>query len=151
MLAEGTAYRCYCSKERLDVLRNEQQLNKQKPRYDGHCRDLKQHPENQPYVIRFRNPSTGEVIVDDKVHGPVVFQNSELDDLFKDVVKIVTQFDRASSSLFQRRMDIGYAKYGRFSHLSFSPYFVSQVLTRNKPHPQFFAGFFMHSILLFVV
>lgn len=81
MLVEGTAYRCYCTRERLDALRTDQSANKQKPRYDGHCRDLKTLPENQPYVIRFRNPSTGEVVVDDKVHGPVVFQNSELDDL----------------------------------------------------------------------
>lgn len=81
MLADGTAYRCYCSKERLETLRAEQMANKIKPRYDGHCRDLKQQPENQPYVIRFRNPLDGEVVIDDKVHGQVVFQNSELDDL----------------------------------------------------------------------
>lgn len=81
MLKDGTAYKCYCSKERLEQLRAEQTANKQKPRYDGQCRDLKQHPENQPYVVRFRNPTSGEVVVDDKVHGPVTFQNSELDDL----------------------------------------------------------------------
>lgn len=81
MLADDTAYRCYCSKERLETLRAEQMANKIKPRYDGHCRELKEQTENQPYVIRFRNPLDGEVVVDDKVHGQVVFQNSELDDL----------------------------------------------------------------------
>lgn len=81
MLADGTAYKCYCRKERLEKLRAEQTANKQKPRYDGLCRDLKQHPEDQSFVVRFRNPTSGEVVVDDKVHGPVTFQNSELDDL----------------------------------------------------------------------
>lgn len=80
-LDEGKAYRCYCSKERLEMLRNEQMANKQKPRYDGHCRDLVNPPVEQPYVIRFRNPQSGEVVVHDQVHGTVVFQNSELDDL----------------------------------------------------------------------
>lgn len=81
MLQEGKAYRCYCSKERLEKLREEQTANKQKPRYDGHCRDLTSHPQGQPFVIRFRNPLSGAVVVDDQVHGQVIFQNTELDDL----------------------------------------------------------------------
>jgi glutamyl-tRNA synthetase len=40
MLEAGTAYRCYCSKERLEKLREEQTINKEKPRYDGRCRHL---------------------------------------------------------------------------------------------------------------
>ncbi len=81
MLVEDKAYRCYCSKERLVDLRNEQLNQHKKPRYDGHCRDRKTHLRDQPYVIRFRNPLQGEVVVDDQVHGRVVFQNAELDDL----------------------------------------------------------------------
>ncbi|ABI56651.1 glutamate--tRNA ligase [Alkalilimnicola ehrlichii MLHE-1] len=82
LLDEGLAYRCYCSKERLDALRQEQMANKQKPRYDGRCRDLTEPPEGagEP-VIRFRNPLDGEVVVEDRVRGRVVFRNSELDDL----------------------------------------------------------------------
>lgn len=82
-LDEGKAYRCYCSKERLETLRNEQIANKQKPKYDGHCRHLSksENSVSGSYVIRFCNPEQGEVIVDDQVHGAVVFQNSELDDL----------------------------------------------------------------------
>jgi glutamyl-tRNA synthetase len=79
-LSEGKAYRCYCSKERLEKLRADQMANKQKPRYDGHCRELS-HSGNDPYVIRFKNPTAGEVIVEDKVLGNVTFQNTELDDL----------------------------------------------------------------------
>jgi glutamyl-tRNA synthetase len=81
LIDEGNAYRCYCSKERLEALRNEQFANKQKPKYDGHCRELTHYPTDQAHVIRFRNPLSGDVIVDDQVHGPVVFKNDELDDL----------------------------------------------------------------------
>lgn len=81
LLKENKAYRCYCSKERLAELRERQLAEKQKPRYDGHCRDRISIPSHQRYVVRFRNPLNGEVRVDDRVHGPVIFQNSELDDL----------------------------------------------------------------------
>ena len=81
LLREEKAYRCVCSKERLASLREEQLAQQKKPRYDGHCRDRKDIPVNQTAVIRFRNPLEGEVIVEDQVHGVVVFQNSELDDL----------------------------------------------------------------------
>src|SRR5258708_2743776 len=54
---------------------------KQKPRYDGRCRDRADAPQGVDPVIRFRNPLDGEVVVDDQIHGRVVFQNSELDDL----------------------------------------------------------------------
>jgi glutamyl-tRNA synthetase len=80
-LAEGKAYRCYCSKERLSDLRTTQLQQHQKPRYDSHCRNHTAQRLEQPYVIRFRNPTEGEVMVDDQVHGRVVFQNAELDDL----------------------------------------------------------------------
>ncbi|MDX1253596.1 MAG: glutamate--tRNA ligase [Gammaproteobacteria bacterium] len=82
LLAEGKAYRCYCSKERLETLRNEQMARKEKPRYDGYCRDLKDAPPPgvRP-VIRFRNPQEGEVLVEDSIRGRVTFSNSELDDL----------------------------------------------------------------------
>ena len=81
LIDEGKAYRCYCSKERLAQLREKQLTQHQKPRYDGYCRDKASILPDQSYVIRFRNPLTGEVLVDDKVHGHVIFQNSELDDL----------------------------------------------------------------------
>lgn len=80
LLAEGHAYRCYCSKERLEKLRTEQQARQEKPRYDGHCRNLRSQ-QTGDYVVRFANPLDGEVIVNDAVHGDVVFQNTELDDL----------------------------------------------------------------------
>ncbi|MEZ5586286.1 MAG: glutamate--tRNA ligase [Sedimenticolaceae bacterium] len=80
LLAAGHAYRCTCSKDRLDVLRAEQMANKQKPRYDGHCRALEVDPD-EPHVVRFRNPQDGDVVIDDLIRGAIVVSNAELDDL----------------------------------------------------------------------
>lgn len=80
MLAAGTAYRCYCSKERLEALRAQQMENKQKPRYDGLCRD-RTTPGEGPYVVRFKNPQEGVVAFNDLVRGELIFANAELDDL----------------------------------------------------------------------
>jgi glutamyl-tRNA synthetase len=80
-LASGLAYRCYCTKEELEELRAAQIARRQKPRYDGRCRDRTQPRPGVEPVVRFRNPLDGEVVVDDLVHGRVVFQNVELDDL----------------------------------------------------------------------
>ena len=83
LLNEGKAYRCYCSKERLERLREEQLLRREKPKYDGRCRDLRSAPADASAspVVRFRNPLDGQVVFDDLVHGHLVFDNRELDDL----------------------------------------------------------------------
>lgn len=80
LLDQGDAYYCYCSKEELDELREQQRANKEKPRYDGRCRHAQPKEGVQP-VIRFKNPTEGSVTVHDVIRGDVVFQNSELDDL----------------------------------------------------------------------
>jgi glutamyl-tRNA synthetase len=80
LLAKGLAYRCDCPKERLDALREEQMARKVKPRYDGHCRNRDVSADG-PHVVRFRNPDTGDVLVDDLIRGRVLFNNAELDDL----------------------------------------------------------------------
>ncbi len=82
LLATGQAYYCYCSKERIDKLRTKQMANKEKPRYDGHCRDIDTilNTGVKP-VIRFKNPQEGEVIIKDLIKGDVIVQNKELDDL----------------------------------------------------------------------
>jgi len=81
LLAEGKAYRCYCTKDELESLRAEQMARKEKPRYDGRWRDRTDSRDGVDPVIRFKNPIDGEVVVDDLVHGRVTFRNSELDDL----------------------------------------------------------------------
>lgn len=80
MLEQGTAYRCYCSKERLEKLRAEQTEKKEKPRYDGFCRNLTTLGSG-PFVVRFKNPLEGVVEFDDLIRGKLSFANAELDDL----------------------------------------------------------------------
>lgn len=80
-LAEGKAYRCYCSREELDELRSAQMERGEKFRYDGRCRERAEPREGTNPVVRFKNPLEGEVTVQDKIRGNVVFQNTELDDL----------------------------------------------------------------------
>ncbi|CCJ76230.1 glutamate--tRNA ligase [Cronobacter muytjensii] len=82
MLAAGTAYKCYCSKERLEALREEQMAKGEKPRYDGRCRHSHEHhADDEPCVVRFANPQDGSVVFDDQIRGPIEFSNLELDDL----------------------------------------------------------------------
>ncbi len=82
LLDEGKAYRCYCTKQELDALRQEQQKNKLKPRYDGRYRDYSGTvPNDIDPVIRFKNPLDGEVIINDLVLGEIRINNTELDDL----------------------------------------------------------------------
>ncbi|WP_442497189.1 glutamate--tRNA ligase [Methylobacter sp. sgz302048] len=81
LLDQGDAYYCYCSKEELEQLRAEQMANKQKPRYNGKCRDSAvPHGEGMP-VVRFKNPTDGVVTIPDLVKGEIVVANKELDDL----------------------------------------------------------------------
>ncbi|MEQ8694096.1 MAG: glutamate--tRNA ligase [Gammaproteobacteria bacterium] len=80
--AADKAYPCYCSRERLEALREQQMAAKQKPKYDGHCRDNPDAAvEGVAPVMRFRTPQDGNVVIDDKVRGDVVISNAELDDL----------------------------------------------------------------------
>ena len=82
LLEKGDAYYCECSKQRLDDLREKQMAARQKPRYDGRCRDLGLEPRtDRPMVVRFRNPDDGVVSFDDHVKGRVSVSNAELDDL----------------------------------------------------------------------
>src|SRR5256885_462665 len=82
LLREGKAYRCYCSKEELDRMREAQRARGEKPRYDGRWRDSKQAPPaGVTPVIRFKNPLDGEVTFQDLVKGSITVSNAELDDL----------------------------------------------------------------------
>ena len=80
LLSLGLAYRCYCSRERLDRIRADQIARREKPRYDGHCRN-RTHPGPEAPAVRFRTPRDGATVVDDLVRGQVTIRNDELDDL----------------------------------------------------------------------
>ena len=81
LLDEGKAYRCCCSKERLETLREAQIAAKEKPRYDGLCRGKHLPAGDTPFVVRFKNPSSGSVSFHDQVYGEIHVDNAELDDL----------------------------------------------------------------------
>ncbi|MFT5740752.1 MAG: glutamyl-tRNA synthetase [Gammaproteobacteria bacterium] len=82
LLDQGDAYYCACSKERIEALREKQMAEKQKPRYDGCCRELNLSADSAPgLVVRFKNPQQGEVSFNDHVKGHIQFENAELDDL----------------------------------------------------------------------
>ncbi|MGE5664231.1 MAG: glutamate--tRNA ligase, partial [Deltaproteobacteria bacterium] len=83
LLSEGKAYRCVCTKEDLDARRKEMEARKEKPRYDGRCRNVPESAKaGKPSVIRFRTPLDGETEVRDLVlKKTIAFRNAELDDL----------------------------------------------------------------------
>jgi glutamyl-tRNA synthetase len=86
MLADGTAYHCYCTPQELDAMREGQRARGVKPRYDGRWRPepgkaLPAVPQGVEPVVRFRNPLDGDVSWHDMVKGTISISNRELDDL----------------------------------------------------------------------
>ncbi|WDR80381.1 glutamate--tRNA ligase [Candidatus Purcelliella pentastirinorum] len=81
MLINKQAYKCYCSKNRLENLKKYQLKNKIKPHYDNLCRYNENKNKKNKYVIRFKNPKFGEVVFKDQIRGKIKIKNKELDDL----------------------------------------------------------------------
>jgi glutamyl-tRNA synthetase len=83
MLAEGKAYRCYCSVEELEEMRKAAMVAGKPIRYDGRWRDRdpKEAPEGVKPVIRIKAPQHGETAVKDEVQGEVRVSNEQLDDM----------------------------------------------------------------------
>ncbi len=85
LLAEDKAFKCYASKELLDEIRAEQEAAKEMPRYDANHPKIKAvneaANENDPCVIRFRNPKSGSVVFEDQIRGRIEIGNDQLDDL----------------------------------------------------------------------
>ncbi len=86
MLAQGTAYHCYCTPQELDEAREAQRARGEKTLYDRRWRPepgktLPPVPEGVKPVVRFRNPVDGDVTWDDLVKGPITINNREIDDL----------------------------------------------------------------------
>ena len=81
LVAEGKAYKCFCTVEEVDAMREAQAAAGEKPRYNGMWRDRTDHPTDKPFVIRFKNPQSGTVVIDDLIKGRIEIANSELDDL----------------------------------------------------------------------
>lgn len=86
LIDNGSAYRCFCTAERLEKVRLLQRARKENPGYDGHCRDLP-HAESEAraaagevHVVRLKMPKDGETVVPDALRGAVAFDNSQIDD-----------------------------------------------------------------------
>jgi glutamyl-tRNA synthetase len=81
LLDSDYAYHCYCSKKRLDEMREAQRAKGVKPKYDGLCRRRVNKVDGVEPVVRFKNPETGAVIFKDLIKGSISISNEELDDL----------------------------------------------------------------------
>jgi glutamyl-tRNA synthetase len=82
MIAAGQAYYAYETREELEAMRDAALAAKEKPRYNGHYRDLNAPFREDPNrVVRFKNPPTGSVVFEDKIKGRIEWSNTELDDL----------------------------------------------------------------------
>lgn len=86
LLANGTAYRCFCTAERLAQMRAEQEANKQNPGYDGRCRGIatqeaeRRAAQGEAHVVRLKVPEEGETLLHDELRGEIRFANAEIDD-----------------------------------------------------------------------
>jgi len=87
LLEEGSAYRCYCTKEELEAMRRQAQLEKRPPRYDGRCRPLSAEKRREleaggkTHSLRLRMPDDGVTVVRDAIRGEVEFENALQQDL----------------------------------------------------------------------
>lgn len=85
LIENGSAYYCFCTQQRLQKLRLEQQRQQLPPMYDGLCKQIplkraQKRAETEPYVVRLNVPDAGESIFTDLVRGRIVFQNKLIDD-----------------------------------------------------------------------
>lgn len=86
LIANGFAYQCYCTPERLAAMRQAQQAASKSPGYDRHCRDLTDDQragflkDNPTPVVRFKMPVEGDILINDVVRGEVKFDSALLDD-----------------------------------------------------------------------
>jgi glutamyl-tRNA synthetase len=86
LIAQGDAYYCYCTAERLEQMRKDQQARGLPTRYDYHCRDLSateraaRERSGDPRVIRLAVPREGKSTLPDFIHGDLTINNSQVDD-----------------------------------------------------------------------
>ncbi|WP_298434936.1 glutamate--tRNA ligase [Geobacter sp.] len=81
LLAEGKAYKCFCTPEELEERREQAMREGRKPKYDGTCRNRTEELPDRPYTVRFKAPHEGVTAFDDLIKGRIAFNNEELDDL----------------------------------------------------------------------
>jgi glutamyl-tRNA synthetase len=140
MIDAGTAYRCYCSPDELDTMREAQRARGEKTHYDGRWRpapgkQLPTPPEGVKPVVRFANPADGIVSWNDLVKGPISISNQEIDDLIilrpdgvptYNFAVVVDDWDMAITHVF--RGD---------EHINNTPWQINLFQALAAPLPQF--------------
>lgn len=141
LLAEGKAYKCFCTKEELDAARKQAEASKTAFKYGGKCRNLtadevkKNEAAGKPYTVRLKVEQSGETIVNDIVRGEVRVQNSTLDDMIilradgNPIYNFVVVVDDAE-------MKISHVIRGE-DHLSNTPKQIHMYNALGFPIPQF--------------
>ena len=83
LLADGHAYKCFCTAEEVEAMREKARAEGKPPRYDGtwRDRDASEAPAKAPFVVRFKAPQSGETVIDDLVQGCIATANEQFDDL----------------------------------------------------------------------
>jgi glutamyl-tRNA synthetase len=140
LIQEGKAYRCYCSPDELDQMREAQKARGEKTRYDGRWRpepnkQLPSVPPDVNPVIRFKNPLDGDVVWQDLVKGEIRINNREIDDLIivrpdgvptYNFAVVVDDWDMRISHVF--RGD---------EHINNTPWQINLFQALNAPLPAF--------------
>jgi nondiscriminating glutamyl-tRNA synthetase len=105
LLEKGMLYKCFCTPEELEAMRERAREQKAAFGYDGRCRRLSQaavderEAKGMPYVLRLKTPSTGTTVFNDLIRGRISFNNEELDDF------IVLRSDRTPTYNFSVSVD----------------------------------------------
>ncbi len=81
LLAEGQAYRCYCTAEELEQRRQLALAEGRPPKYDGRCSRITEPIAGKPFAVRFKMPQEGRTVLNDLIKGPIEFENNLLDDM----------------------------------------------------------------------
>lgn len=81
LIEEGKAYRCRCTSERIDQLREDQQKAGKNPQYDGLCREANHPDDGSPFCVRLKTPISGSTTIDEPIRGSIVIDNTMMDDL----------------------------------------------------------------------
>lgn len=135
LLEQGLAYKCFMTSVELNEIRDAQEKRGEKRRYPGTWRDRTDHPKDEPYVIRFKNPLAGDVVFNDKVRGDISIANSELDDL------IIRRSDGAPTYNFcvvidDWEMGITHVVRGE-DHINNTPRQINILKALNAPVPAY--------------
>ena len=135
LLSSGNAYRCTCTPDEVNAMRERARAEGKTPKYDGTCRDRYDKDPDIPFCLRLRVPDTGETIVNDILAGEVLFENSQLDDM------VIVRTDGTPTYNFCVAIDdidmkISHVIRGN-DHLSNTPRQVLVYRALNEPTPKF--------------